>query len=43
MKFTLTPRNKDWCKLNHKLILTDKRKAANLMESAFDDTIGLEK
>jgi hypothetical protein len=36
MKFTLTPRNKDWCKLNHKLILNDKRKAANLMAMRFD-------
>ena len=38
MRLILTPRNKDWCKLNHKLILTDKRKAANLMAMHFDLT-----
>jgi hypothetical protein len=39
MRLILTPRNKDWCKLNHKLILTDKRTAANLMAMHFDLTI----
>jgi hypothetical protein len=39
MKFTLTNRNKDWCKLNHKLILNDKRTAANLMAMHFDLTL----
>jgi hypothetical protein len=38
MRLILTPRNKDWCKLNHKLILNDKRTAANLMAMHFDLT-----
>jgi hypothetical protein len=39
MRLILTPRNKDWCKLNHKLILTDKHTAANLMAMHFDLTL----
>ncbi len=39
MRLILTPRNQDWCKLNHKLILNDKRKAVNLMAMHFDLTL----
>jgi hypothetical protein len=38
MRLILTPRNQDWCILNHNLILNDKHTAANLMAMHFDLT-----
>jgi hypothetical protein len=39
MKLTLSTRYRDWCLVNHKIILTDKRTAANLMVMHFDLTL----